>query len=210
MSLLLGAVNALSGVFSVSTSRKKDVMEETPFFGASEWKTHLNLEVESLEIPERLLLKGNQPCPYWGGKLIKETHLLCLVDKNMDLPKLWEAVGQTHHFSHADAFKKSGDSPYWIWITKKPIPNTEFKVLDDQKQVISEEGYAVPKAIEIAIAILAGKFLGEVSLFNERGQFTKCEELVEGQEQVVKSDTSIYFSVSHDFYRSNGLAGVIR
>ena len=198
-------VAAFSSMFS-----EEEVMREIPPFGALEWRTHGGLEVEAPEIPESLLSKLDLPCNFWPGKLIKETHMLCLIPNDMDLERLWECVGKAHHHSYSKSVLSSGDKAYWILITKKPIPNTERRVFAEQEELIQQSKYEAPIVLEAAIAILAAKFLGNVSLFAKHNQLTKCRESVEDRPLVVQADSNIHFGVSRDLYQFNGLAGVIR
>jgi hypothetical protein len=152
-----------SDLFSYFFPKEKDVMKETPPFGSFEWKTHLNLDVESPEVPKSL-------------QLHLETHILCLVPNNLTLGQLYELTGCR---SNSPFLRNSTDfsrTPYWILIPKKTVPITKGLPFKDQERIIRDLGYHVPKMLEAAIAVLSAKFLGEFSIYRLPGQFTRCQE----------------------------------
>ena len=200
-----------SDLFSYFFPKEKDVMKETSPFGSAEWKTHLNLDVESPEIPKSLQLHLETPCPFFSDKLVKETHILCLVPNNLTLGELYELTGCR---SNSPFLRNSTDfsrAPYWILIPKKTVPITKGLPFKDQERIIRDLGYHVPKMLEAAIAVLSAKFLGEFSIYRQPGQFTRCEEEESNWPIAIGSDAAVPFCVSlNDYNAPNGIAGVYR
>lgn len=209
MSAILGSLSSLWQTLTGTgyLPPEEDVMKELPPFGSLEWKTHLGIDVEEApSIPESFLSTLESPCPFWPGKRIKETHMLCFIPKQMTLDTLRQYTGNSSEWYSSN----SGERSYWVLITKKPIPNTECKSFKRQLEVVREFNYEAPLAIEATIVILAAKYLGNISLFAKRNQLTKCAEKSDLCRLVVKLDRHGSVYVFRDINQTDGIAGVIR
>ncbi|MDN3508526.1 MAG: hypothetical protein P0S93_00595, partial [Candidatus Neptunochlamydia sp.] len=188
-----------------------DMMQETAPFGSREWKTYLDLDVDSPEIPERLQLHLESQCPFFSDKLVKETHILCLIPNNLTLGRLYELTGCK---SNSPFLRNSHDfsrMPYWILIPKKIIPSTKGLSFKKQEQMVCDLGYHIPKMLEAAIAILSAKFLAGFSIYSQPGQFTRCQEEENSWPIAIGSDMATLFCISlNDYNTLNGIAGVYK
>lgn len=208
---MVNTLNSLYQSFVAGVSAflpHEDSMHELPAFGAEQWKVYLGIEVAGRDIPLSAQAVLESPCPYTPNKLIKETHMLCLVPEGLTLDKLRECMNNPPHPYSAELLVP--ETTYWILITKMPIPHTERKLFEQQCELIAKEGYSPPKALEVAIAILAAKLSGNVALFAQHNHYTKCREEVDGRPLVVSFDAFVGFNVARDIYLQNGLAGVKR
>lgn len=194
---------------SISNAWSRDTgdcqMKKLPAFGSQEWLSYLNIAVEAPEIPEHFIALLGSPCPFIPGRLVEETHMLCLVIPE-GLDGIREQLKLGHHpFSDSVTVP---EKPYWILITKMVIPGTEFKPFSDQCGVIGKKGYSPPTTLEACTAVLAAKCLGNVELFKR--ELTKCSEEVGERPLAVGFDNNVVFSVSKDRYQQYGVAGTIR
>jgi hypothetical protein len=199
---------ASTKISSLFPSSQEDGMKEIPPFKASEWAS-LGLDVEAIEIPEKLLSKLNSPCPLQPDKLIKETHVCCLIPKGMTLEKLYELNGRKSActIEGQNVIKE----PYWVLLTMETIPPTNGLDFELQKVEVSKKGYAAPRAVEVAIGVLAARQLGNVSLFPERKDSTNCQEEFKNEHIVIGSDDIAIFSThANNWDVLIGMAGVIR
>ncbi len=185
-----------------------DVMKETPRFGAQEWKQHFGVDVEEPGLPPSIQGLLKQRCPFWPEKRISETHLLCLVPKDLTLQKIYEGA-QCHLSSSFMEFSQSkNQETYWILITKEIIPATVDQSFDEVKKIVSkQEGYRIPFLREAVIAVIAAQSL-KIELFPTKLQFTTSQEVYNGTHPLVgygSSVPSIYVNNVGDFA---GAAGV--
>lgn len=191
----------------------KDIMVETSPFGPSEWKKHFGIEVAHVEVPNHLQIKWDQSCAFWQNKKVKETHLLCLIP---DLAELNKLDASSSLKLRIDKFKPIGHmtGPYWVLISKEPIPGTEGIEFDQQRELLSKKGYDAPYFLEVTVAVLAAKFQGQYTIFPGEGRYSKCYEIYQSllmsDHIAVGGDSGEDITVdTHDGLR-NGVAGVLR
>ena|SRR3990167_4998408 len=210
-SIINSFINTLSLTASSFFSPSEDnLMKEMPYFLAPEWKTYLKQDVDVIDISEKLRLKLESPCPFWEGKRVKETHLLCQNVRNLNIEKLFEAAGCGSKFlfliSHAIS---SPIDSYLFLITKKPIPNTRYVGIKEQKKIAEQYGYEIPTVLEAGIGILAVNFLTGIAIFPSPGYFTRTQEELNDWPMAIGSDAFDPFCIStNDWCQSNGVAGV--
>lgn len=193
-----------------SPSEDENLMKEMPYFLAPEWKIYLNQDVAPINISEKLRLKLESPCPFWEGKLVKETHLVCQNVRDLTIEKLFENAGYNSNglslISHAI---RSPTDTYLFLITKKPIPNTRYVEIEEQKKMLEPYGYNVPTVLEAGLSVLAANSLVGISIFPSPGHFTRTQEELNGWPIAIGTDANDPFCIStNDWCKSNGIAGV--
>ena len=225
---MISAVNylwetAAAGLSYLFTS--PDIMVEMPPFGANELKVHFGVDIKAPAVPEHIQKAMEDPCPSFPGKLKKETHLLCLVPDRETLEKLNVPFLNKDMELYKAVFPKQ--APYWILITKEVMPySTTSLSFDRQIERISKLGYDAPYLVEVAIAVIAAKIVGDFYIFphtllliNEEPNFTLCHEECEeqggwfsigdsGHITVGSSHRDVSVKTTYGIY--NGTAGVIR
>jgi len=207
---------SLSSAFSYMFSSNEDsFMKETHSFGAVEWKKHLNIDIEEPYIPEKIQIALEKPCPFWSNKLVKETHVLCLIPKNISLNMLFnkkQNLFLEDSLSRLKIFTPCSEDSYWILMTKKPIPNTCQTKFEDQKNIAHQNGYDIPSILEAIISILSVNFIDNVPIYSQSGEFTRCKEELDGWPIAVGgSRIAPHFLIyQNDWNEGNGVAGVIR
>lgn len=149
-----------------------DFMAYTPAFGSSEWKKYLDIDVEDITPPETLVSYLEKPCPFWGGKKVRETHQLCLIPKGLYLELFWRKVtGQTLRPAVEEV--KKVEPPYWILITKEIVPGSR----DAHCELVNNSkarGYERPTALEAAVAVYVVRMMTNQEIYNRSG--TRCLE----------------------------------
>ena len=101
--------------------------------------------------------------------------------------------------------------PYWILITKYPIAETFDLDFDEQQKVLRRHGYEVPTMLEAAIAVVAAKRVGNISIYPHESLFTRCKEEFRYMRVTIGSDLCVPFSTHlDDSIALIGMAGVRR
>lgn len=188
---------------------EEDVMQETSALDSSNWKKFFGKNVANIGVPPKVTKLLDTPCPFWPNKLVKETHILCLVPKGLNQSTLYELAGKKGNFDDTDT---GVQKPYWVLVTKKIVP--ELKYFSSEKQQsklqsfqVARQSYDVPSKIEAIVATLAAKHLGGYSIFPDRENATKCKET----DVVIGSDSgSSFCGYANNWDKFIGVAGVIR
>jgi hypothetical protein len=226
---MISAVNylwetAAAGLSYLFTS--PDIMVEMPPFGANDWKVHFGVDIKAPAVPEHIQKEMEEPCPSFPGKLKKETHLLCLVPDRETLEKLNVPFLNEYMERYKAVFPKQ--APYWILITKEVMPSSTRSLrFDRQIERISKLGYDAPYLVEVAVAVIAAKIVGDFYIFPLMSltticepNFTLCHEECEESGGWFSSDRSGHITVGSSHREvsikrtygisSNGMAGVVR
>ncbi len=209
MSLILNALTssvlATYEYFTASLD-KKEVMIEFQPFGASAWKTHLGLDLIEPDVPADMLKALETPCRFWPDKLIKETHMLCLVPKNVTVDELFDLAEKPALRATIKHFDKEA---YWILITKEIIPESVGGCFEIEREKISKYGYDIPSVLEAAVAVLSGKYLTGLPIYPTQECATICSGNYNNQRVTVGYGSVNPFEIS-PYELTNGIAGVIR
>lgn len=211
------SINKIFHVLSTFSSLPNSPMGMVKPFGADEWEHFFDLAIQdSPDVPEKLRLALDCPCPFWPGKLLKETHLLCLVPKELTSAKLWELATAERGGGRAPpSLMKDVYVPnesYWILITKQVLPGTRYKSFAMQKAELSRYKYQVPTMLEAEIAILSmSSFSKDLAIYPGRGGFTRCQEQVNGWPVAIGSDSSVPLAIDqNDCNCPSGVAAVFK
>lgn len=198
---------------------EKETVQKLPSFGASCWQESIGLTVQEPKIPNKIRDMLAAPCPFWNGKTVEETHLLCLVPKGLTTDALRDRIeDSSRKSSQATASRQwskkdeEGVEGYWILITQKVLPNTKSSSPAAQERLLTKHKYEIPTALEAATAILAAKHLGKYTLYPSRQKATRCSETSSyGGLLAVGGDPNILFATYGNNWDMNyGTAGVIR
>ena len=121
--------------------------------------------------PRKLFKILKDPCSFWEGKRVEQTHMLTLIIENISLMTLGDLVnsGNTptrYRYFNDRALRECDKTAvvskaYWVLMTKDPIPNSKNKTYPDQCALLAQHnqdhhtGYQAPLAIEAAASVFA-------------------------------------------------------
>jgi len=180
---------------------EKHLLESS--FGKEKWETYFGLSVEKPFLPDNILEILQMPCPFWPGKRVWQTHMLVLIpatvnEEPLTLNKLQELIRNpkeghaTDYRYYAPAVQQEyGDTPiehsYWVLMTRDVLPGSKGKYTKQEGLVSEQEGYSLPKAIEVAVCISVEHFISGTQLFG-RGPLTfitRCREQDQNRQPIV-------------------------
>lgn len=154
----------------------RKILGEANFFGAPEWSKYLGVRFTNRELgkivefpwSEQIL---NSPCPFFKGKLVRETHfaylgLTTLGDTHFPWGTLksepltikeWESHLSGVEIDCSYKLFRVGEHIYrdetcgfrWHLMPKRGVPNSEDRNLQDQQKMLPSQ-YEIPRAIEEA------------------------------------------------------------
>ena len=159
----------------IEPKEKPDTFIQLPRFGAAEWKKFLQQEVIEPEVPSVFqdALKANSSIH--ETKPLENTDMLLLIPPNLSLDDLLSMLHPDHISSfHTQDTEPSQENPYWILLTRTPIPDSYGKEFEDQQKLAKKYGYSIPYAIEVAVGMVAAKFLGDLQLYEYGEAEIKC------------------------------------
>jgi hypothetical protein len=195
--------------------------------GPKEWKQYFGEVSTAPPLPANIDEILSSPCPFWGGKLVKDTHLLVLVPATVNrrlftLDLLGELIRSPQRGGRKAKFEIYGNevrrelgvqsprSSYWVLMTRDVLPGSRDKTYDAQKAFVAEHAhYDVPYALEAATAILLHYArTGERLYTDAPWTYTRCQEKVLGNEypvvvggfSSVGLDVCSYGSIDHGSY----------
>jgi hypothetical protein len=171
-------------------------------FGAKEWSQYFGEVGAAPPLPADIDAILNSPCPFWGGKLVKDTHLLVLVPAKVngrpftlnllgELIKSPKGGGSKTKYRHYDSDvqkelgAQSPGSSYWVLMTRDVLPDSRGKTYDAQKEMVAAHAsrlrlpYEMPHVLEAATAILLHHArTGERLYTDAPWTYTRCQEKV--------------------------------
>jgi hypothetical protein len=170
--------------------------------GPKEWKQYFGEVGAVPPLPANINEVLNSSCPFWSGKLVKDTHLLVLVPATVDgepftLDLLGELIKspqgggrKTEYSRYDDAVKEelgaqSPRSSYWVLMTRDVLPGSRSKAYDAQEALVAAHAsrlnlpYEMPDALSAATAILLHHArTGERLYTDDPYTYTRCQERV--------------------------------
>lgn len=175
------------------------------FFGKEKWERHFGTISTLPELPKAVLSILDNPCPFWSDKKIRDTHRMIAIPHQVngdffDLNLLSQIVtspkdgkkGKFRNFNQKvlEKLGKTIQENQWILITNDVIPQSRGKTFCEQKKLLdnhnigSQLKHEIPKAIELATAILTHYCsTGQVMYGSlERSQpwtYSRCEEKID-------------------------------
>ena len=171
-------------------------------FGAEEWSRYFGEVGAPPPLPGHIVDMLNSACPFWTGKVVKDTHLLVLVPATVDgkpfsLNLLGELVKHPkgggcstgYSFYDGDVQKVLGDqSPtgsYWVLMTRDVLEGSRNRKYAAQEALVAKRAgetelpYVLPSALEAATVILAHYISsGERLYLDNPYTLTRCRDLV--------------------------------
>jgi energy-coupling factor transporter ATP-binding protein EcfA2 len=173
-------------------------------FGAKAWKDYFGVEVGTAPLlPANIDAILNGPCPFWPGKLVKDTHLLVLVPATVDgKPFTLDLLGdlikspqggdsKTQYTYYSGPVKeelgaKSPGGSYWVLMTRDVLPGSRIKTYDAQKEMVAAHAsrlglpYEMPDALSAATAILVHHVRTGERLYTDAPlTYTRCQNKVD-------------------------------
>jgi hypothetical protein len=170
--------------------------------GPKEWKQYFGEVDAAPPLPANIDEILNGSCPFWRGKLVKDTHLLVLVPATVDgkhftLDLLGELIkspqgggSKTKYRCYGSYVKnelgaKSPGSSYWVLMTRDVLPGSWGKTYDAQKALVAAHAsrlglpYEMPDALSAATAILVHHARTGERLYKDApSTYTRCQERV--------------------------------
>jgi hypothetical protein len=177
--------------------------------GQLTWKQYFGGVGAAPPLPTNINEVLNSSCPFWPGKLVKDTHLLVLVPATVDgrpftLNLLGDLVkspkgggSKTEYGCYDDAVKEelgaqSPRSSYWVLMTRDVLPGSRGKAYDAQEALVAAHAsrlnlpYEMPDALSAATAILLHHARTGERLYTDAPcTYTRCQEKVLGNEYPV-------------------------
>ncbi|NGX37608.1 MAG: hypothetical protein K1000chlam2_00765 [Chlamydiae bacterium] len=164
------------------------LFSEVSPFQPNDWREYFGVETQNVQIPQEALDYLEQPCPFWNGKSVKETHFLFFVPETLNgkaptpknLNELVKGREDFYNFSINEEADKPAEGPYWALITKKIIPESQMKVHEERLELLERNfvEYHAPKTSEVIMSILAMYAKDKVELFHGGSRSTHCLEKV--------------------------------
>ena len=165
----------------------------------SVWEHYFGSVGEEPVLPDGLEAILDSLCPFWGGRQVRDTHMLVLIPshvagKPLTLDYLEELIQSpqeghgTKYRLYRDAVRQaigsqSPDSSYWVLMTRDVLPGSRFKNYEDQCALIAEHvnrtgiSYEVPGALEASVVMLLHHvWSGERLYSNNPDTYTRCRD----------------------------------
>lgn len=166
-------------------------------FDKEKWEKHIGKVEGDLPFPTGIIETLRQPCPYFPGKRVYETHMLTLTpttvnDKPLTINSIEELVKHPKvgystrygRFCPCDVFDEHGDKSFemahWVLITKYVIPESRGKSYKTQVELVgAKEGYEVPKVLDMITSIFMHYVLSGNYLFRAGNYLFRHENFYE-------------------------------
>jgi hypothetical protein len=186
--------------------------------GEAEWKYYFGDVGSAPDLPSDMATILDSPCPFWPDQLVKDTHLLVLIPATVGgvpftLNQLGELIKHPSNGGHSTNYRHYNDlvkaqigeeSPprsYWLLMTRDVLPGSRNKTHRAQQEMVASyasQGYALPRGLEAATAILMHHVREGEQLFgDDPWTYTRCQEVVHGSPSVVggfgSSGLSVYY-----------------
>lgn len=153
-------------------------------FDAKCWNHYFGTEITEPFLPDNIKTLLDEPCPYFSGKQVRETHCLVLVPgEPFTWPQLRILVPNTLQLDEAAILDNPRtvcieeikiQNAYWVLMLKEPVPGSVNQHLGYSLQRLSElnkdredkDKYMMPTLREATVAILAHYIVTGERLFS--------------------------------------------
>lgn len=193
-------------------------------FGKDKWKNYFGDIGEEPHLPIEIDKVLNEPCPFWPGMKVRETHMLVLIPQKVNgfdltMKYLGELVQNPKNGGHSakyhggdcqygDGYKdKPRSESYWVLMTRWVLPEMRSKSYSAQKMLIESRCkeksalYREPHVWEAAICVFMTYVdTGTYYLARIDETHTRCQEIhSSGYPLVVGSfcDDGLYVAWHH-------------
>ena len=181
---------------------KKPAARLTSVFGVREWARYFGEVGVAPPLPSDIGRILDDPCPFWKGKQVRDTHLLVLIpttvdDRPFSLNLLGELIqhpqggGYSTEYDHYDSDVQEqfgAQSPvrsYWVLMTRDVLEGSRGETYASQQSLVAayvrrtKLPYELPGALEAATAILSHYVRSGERLYTDvPWTWTWCRELV--------------------------------
>ena len=171
-------------------------------FGPEEWSRYFGEVGAAPPLPAHIVDTLNGPCPFWPGKVVKDTHLLVLIPATVagrpfsldllgDLVEHPQGGGRhiKYRFYGRDVQTALGalspERSYWVLMTRDVLSGSRSAMYKDQRSLVTTRAgemglpYVLPGALEVATVILSHYVRsGEHLCTDVPCIFTRCQELI--------------------------------
>jgi hypothetical protein len=171
-------------------------------FGAEEWRRYFGEVEEAPPLPAHIVDTLNSACPFWSGKLVKDTHLLVLIPATVNgepfsLDLLSELIQHPQGGGHSTQYRYYGASTkqqfgtqspvasYWVLMTRDVLEGSRNETYASQQALVAQHAsrtglpYELPGALEAATAILSHYVRSGERLYADApSTYTRCQDLV--------------------------------
>jgi hypothetical protein len=178
-------------------------------FGAEEWCRYFGEVEPTPPLPADIVDTLNSACPFWPGKVVKDTHLLVLIPAAVNgEPFSFNLLGEliqcprgggypTKYDDYNSTVQKQfgAQSParsYWVLMTRDVIEGSRNEDYSSQQALVAAHAkrtglaYELPGALEAATAILSHYVRsGERLYTDDPWTYTRCQALVNNRYPVV-------------------------
>lgn len=166
-------------------------------FGKTQWEEIFGHDVgDEPLLPNEILKILKEPCPFWDGKRVEETHVLVLIPRtiaekpltlgNFELFARNRKKGKlTARYSNPYGnlmSNRSPDASYWFLMTKDVIPSSRNKLYIDQLELIRNLGeraglsYELPTTLEAVVGIVSHYLKTEEVLYGAEDVYIQCRD----------------------------------
>lgn len=153
--------------------------------GDKKWKSIADIG-KSDPIPKEMLKILKQPCPFFKGKQLGQTHMLVWIPSTLNgKPLTTNSLGQfvknngfsKNEFGYreywSDFVAEYGDKPIekscWVLMTKNLIPEINYGYMNKNIKMLPDD-YKVPQALEAAFCIFAKYYSSGKRLFKQESR----------------------------------------
>ncbi len=218
-------------ITQIENARWQLFAKPTIAFGRKEWLQHIGDPGEVPPLLPNIYEILQSPCPFWPGKLVKDTHILILIPRTItkirddgpvtvlltlrtleDLLK--SSTDVSYRYLDDQVLQKHGDTPieasYWVLMTKDVIPGSRNQLYVHQKSLVENAGYKVPHLLEAAASISLEYIRSKQRLFSDSPwTYTRCPQKIHGRELVVGGFARNGFYIRGTDYdrEAHGVAG---
>jgi hypothetical protein len=174
-------------------------------FGAAAWAQYFGEVGAVPSLPANIAKILSDPCPFWSGRCVRDTHLLVLIPSTVDgrdfnLDLLGELIQRPKGGGHSTRFRaydgdvqeilgaQSPARPYWVLMTRDVLEGSRSKKYAFQKALVVSRArdtglpYVLPGVLEAATAILSHYVRSGERLYGDAPwTYTRCREVIGGQ-----------------------------
>lgn len=204
----------ISGYQGKIENAKQQFSNPTPAiaFGRQEWIDHVGDPGPVPSLPSNIHTILQEPCKFWPGKTVEETHKLVLIPKTITrfiksknsfvtvpvtLKMLGAFITSSHdgagvgfEYINAAILEEHGDTPveeaHWVLMTNDVVPGSRGICYVDQKQLVELKGYKIPNVLDASpVVLLENIRSGKRLLSDDPLTYTRCQETIRSYQVVV-------------------------
>ena len=187
-------------------------------FGAAEWAEYLGDVGDEPPLPADIASLLSSPCPFWPGKRVEETHLLCLIPATVNGRPLTlmtlRGLVQAPKKGHATQYRLINDGiveqvgqqaplkSHWALMTQDVIPGSRSMTYSEQQALLAKggSGYEVPSLLEAVTCTFLTYVRFQKRLFADQPwTYTRCRERVGGCQTAMGGCSSAGLDVISSF-----------